>query len=40
MWMTGFSIITANIWINPTELKALNYALEETELILMPPKRI
>ena len=29
MWMTAYSIITANIWINRTDLKSLNYALWE-----------
>jgi hypothetical protein len=40
MWMIGLSIITANFWINLTDLKALNYALGKSELMLMPPKRI
>jgi len=27
MWMTAFFIIMAKIWINPRDLKTLNYAL-------------
>jgi len=29
MWMIKFSITTAKIWIKPTDLKALKYALWE-----------
>ena len=27
MWMTAFSITTAKVWIKPSDLKVLNYAL-------------
>ena len=30
MWITAFSVIMSKIWINPTDLKALNYALRES----------
>jgi len=29
MWITAFSIIKVKIWIKPTDLKELNYALLE-----------
>jgi hypothetical protein len=29
MWMTVIFIIAAKIWINLTDLKALNYAIRE-----------
>jgi len=31
-WIRAFSITTTKIWINPTYLKALNYALREMRI--------